>query len=159
VGDGRVGQHALDVLLAKRGEIADGHGEYGDDPQQRRPDRAEVGEHLVDHAEEQSKGGGFGRGREQGHDRRGRAFVDIWRPDMEGRCGNLEENADQHERQGGENERLVLRDRGETRDLIDLRGAGGAKDQSDAVKQNAVAKEPRRKYLMAASGPRPVCLR
>ncbi len=135
VGDGRVGQHALDVLLAERGKIADRHGEDGDDPEQWRPDGAEMGEHLVDHAEEQSKGGSFGRGREQGDDGRGRAFVDVGRPDVERRGGNLEENADQHERQGSENERLVLRDGGEARDLIDLRGAGSAKDEGNAVKQ------------------------
>ena len=160
VGDGRVGQHALDVLLAERGEIADGHGEDGNDPEQRRPDGAEIGEHLIDHAEKQSEGGGFGRGREQGDDRRGRAFVDVGRPDVERRCGNLEENADQHEREGGENERLVLRDGGESRDLIDLRGAGGAEDQGNAVEQKRGGKGAEEEVLdggfRAAAGLLPV---
>ena len=135
VGDGRVGQHALHVLLAKGGEVADGHGEDGDDPEQRRPERVEIGEHLVDDAQEQREGGGFGRGGEQRDDGRGRAFVDVGRPDVEGRGGDFEENADEHERQRGDDQGLILRGGRELRDLVDLRGSGGAEDERDAVEQ------------------------
>ncbi len=73
-----------------------------------------VGKHLVDHAQQQREGRGFGRGGEQRDDGRGRAFVDVGRPDVEGRGGDLEENADEHERQGGENEAIgsARRERG-----------------------------------------------
>ena len=135
MGDGGVGQHALDVLLAESGEIADGHGEDRDDPQQRRPERAEMGKHLIDDAQEQGEGGGFGCGGEQGDDRRGRAFVDIGRPDVEGRGGDFEENSDQHKRQRGKDEGLILRNGRETRNLVNLRGACGAKDHCDAVEK------------------------
>ena len=57
--DGGVGQHALDVLLAKSGQIADRHREHGDDPEQRLPNRAQRGKHLIRHAQQQSEGSGF----------------------------------------------------------------------------------------------------
>ena len=69
-----------------------------------------LGKHFVDHAKQQREGGGFGRGGEQRDDGRGRAFVDVGRPDVEGRGGDFEENADQHEGQRGKNEGLILRD-------------------------------------------------
>ena len=94
-----------------------------------------MGKHLIDDAEEQGEGGGLGRGGEQRDDGRGRAFVDVGRPDVEGRGGDLEENADEHERQRGENEGLILRDGREVGDLVDLRGSGGAEDERDAVEQ------------------------
>jgi len=78
---------------------------------------------------------------------------------MERHGGDFEENSDEHEGQSGKNEGLVLHDRSECGDLVDLRGSSGAEDERDAVEQKAVAKDPSRKYLMAASGPRPVCLR
>ena len=69
---------------------------------------AQRGKHLVDHAQQQRKGRGLGRGGEQRDNRRRRAFVDIGRPDVERRSGDLEENADQHQRQRGEHQRLIL---------------------------------------------------
>ena len=53
---------------------------------------------------------------------------------MEGRGGDLEENADEHQRQGRDQEETV-RDGGQAGDLVDLRGAGGAEDQGDAVEK------------------------
>ena len=135
MGDGRIGQHALHVLLAKGGEVADGHGEDGDDPEQRRPERTQIGEHFVDDAQKQCEGGGFGRGGKQRNNGRRRAFVDVGRPDVEGRGGDFEENADQHERQRGDDQGLVLRGGRQVRDLVDLRGSGSAEDERDAVEQ------------------------
>ena len=94
-----------------------------------------VGKHFIDHAQKQGEGRGFGRGGEQRDDGRGRAFVDVGRPDVEGRGGDFEENADEHERQRGENEGLILRGGRECGDLVDLRGSGGAEDERDAVEQ------------------------
>ena len=95
------------------------------------------GEHLIDDAQKKSEGRGLGRGGEQGDNGGGRAFVDIGRPDVKGRGGDLEENADQHQRQGGQNEGVILGSGREMGDLVDLRGAGGAKDQRDAVEKKA----------------------
>jgi len=61
VGDGGVGEHALDVLLSEGGEVADRHGEDRDDPQDGCPDVAQVGEHLVDETKEEGEGRGLGR--------------------------------------------------------------------------------------------------
>ena len=54
---------------------------------------------------------------------------------MEGRGRDLEENADEHKRQRGEDEGLVLREGREMGDLVDLRGSSGAEDERDAVEQ------------------------
>ena len=49
-----------------------------------------VGKHLVDDAQQQRKGRGFGRGGHQRDNRRRCAFVDIGGPDVEGRGGDFE---------------------------------------------------------------------
>ena len=108
MGDRGVGQHAFDILLAQRDQVAYGHGEDGYHPEQRRPEGVERREHFIDDAQEQGEGGGFGRGRKQGDDRSGRALVDVGRPDVEGNGGDLEENAHEHERQGRDDQRVIL---------------------------------------------------
>ncbi len=147
MGDGGVGQHALHILLAQRGQVAHGHGKHGHHPQQRLPDRAQRGQHLVDHAQQQREGRGLGRGGDQRHHRRGRAFVDVRRPHVEGRGGDLEENAHQHQPQPGQDERVILRGGREAGDLVDLRGAGGAEDHRDAVEQEGGGEGAEQKVL------------
>ncbi len=127
VGDGGVGKHPLHVFLAQRGEIAHGHGKDGHDPQQRRPEPVEVGEHLIDHAQQQREGGGFGCSREQRNHRCRSAFVHVGSPNVEGRGGNLEENADQHERHSRQDKRMIRGGNCQMGDLVDLGSAGGPK--------------------------------
>ena len=61
-------------------------------------------------AQQYREGGGLGSGGHQAHDRRGRSLVDIRRPHMEGRGGDLEAKADQHhgQRQEGHARRRAV---------------------------------------------------
>ncbi len=59
---------------------------------------------------------------------------------MEGRGGDFEENADEHERERGDDERLILRGGSELGDLVDLRGSGSAEDERDSVEQKGSGK-------------------
>ena len=96
VRDGGVGQHALDVPLGQRAEVADRHRQDGHDPDQDDPDVRLAAKARVGDAQQHGKGCGLGRGRHKANDRCGRAFVDIGRPDMKGRSGDFESEADQH---------------------------------------------------------------
>ena len=49
-------------------------------------------------AQEDGEGRGFRAGGEKRRDRRGRALVDVRRPDLERRGGDLEAEADEHQR-------------------------------------------------------------
>ena len=68
-----------------------------------------------------------------------RAFIDIRRPDMERRGGDFEAEADDDHGKADVEERVRLSagdgmgDRGG--DVVDARGAGGSKDERDAVKE------------------------
>ena len=99
VRDGTVGQHALDVGLQQRGEIADAHGGQRAGPHQRLPAVADGLEGGDENAQEDGEGGGFRSGGEERGDGGGRALVDVGRPDLEGRGGDFEGESDEH--QGG----------------------------------------------------------
>ncbi len=59
-------------------------------------------------AQEDGEGGGFRTGGKEGRDRRGRALVDVRRPDLERRGRNFEAQPDEHQRrrQADEHRRL-----------------------------------------------------
>src|SRR6185437_9070570 len=138
--DGGISQHALDVLLTQRGQVSHGHGDDGNDPQQRCPYRVQAREHLIDDAQEEGEGSGLGSGGEQRDDRRGRTFIDVRRPHVK-RCGrDLEEDAYQHHGQRGENEGVIGSSGGEMRNFVNLRGAGGAEDKRNAIEKKCGGK-------------------
>ena len=64
VRDRAVGQHALDVGLHERRQIADAHGEHGGDPQRPEPKVRGAAERDVEDAQHQREGGGLGPGGE-----------------------------------------------------------------------------------------------
>ena len=99
LGDGRVGQQALDVALGQRQGVAERHGEDGNDRDQRAPIALHVGEHGQQHAHQHGETSRLGGDRNQGGDGRGRALVDVGRPEVERHHRDFEAEADQHQQQ------------------------------------------------------------
>ncbi len=62
MGDGGVGQQALDVALQERAEVADGHRQHGEDPDEDGPAVLHGGEAGEGDAEQDGEGGGLGGG-------------------------------------------------------------------------------------------------
>ena len=135
VSDGGVGEQAFDVALQQRAEVADAHAGDGEELDQEDPVRAQRGHAVEEEAQQHGEGGGLGRGGHQADDRRGRALVDIRRPDVEGSERDLEAEADEHHRDGEDGE---VR-RGGGRDAVvdggDGGGAGCAEAERDAVEE------------------------
>ena len=131
VSDGAVGQHALDVGLDERAEVADEHREDGENPECPEPEMSGGGNGGED-AQQQREGGRFGAGGEQRGDRSGSAFVDVGRPELEGGGGDFEAEADQDQGEAEFEEIAGAVGVGHQREI---RGAGDAVDQGDAVEE------------------------
>ena len=95
MGDGGVGEQALDVGLEEGAEVADGHREDGEDGDHQDPVVAVHGRGVEEEAEEDGEGGGLGGGRHEADDGGGGALVDVGGPDMEGGGGDFEAEADE----------------------------------------------------------------
>src|SRR5580692_4263654 len=96
--DGTVGQHAFYVGLNDRAEIAGKHGERRENPEGPEPVTGS-GIDGRENAQQQGEGGGFGAGGKERGDGRGRAFVDVGRPNLERRSGDFEAEADENQGQ------------------------------------------------------------
>jgi hypothetical protein len=66
---------------------------------------------------------------------------------VEGRGGDLEENAHQHQPQPSQDQRVILRGGGKAGDLVHLGCAGCAEDQRDAVEQKGGGEGAEQKIL------------
>ena len=96
MGDGGIGQQALDVLLKQRQEIAEEHGGHGDDAQHRHY-RVVVQETAVPAVTEQQRHhGALGDRGQIGCHRGGGTLVDVRRPHVERHHRQLETGADHH---------------------------------------------------------------
>ena len=90
MGDGGVGQHALDVFLDDGHQVAQGHGDRGEDDQgDGKVIAGAVGQDRQ--AQEQGHRGGLGGGGDEGDDLIGAPLVDVRGPEVEGEHGELEE--------------------------------------------------------------------
>ena len=99
MGDAGVGQHALEACLVQRSQVAQRHGEHGDDGERHAP-RFLIGGHGDEqNAQEGGEAGRLGGGAHEGRDGRGRALVDVRRPHVEGDEADLEAEADDQKRQ------------------------------------------------------------
>jgi hypothetical protein len=148
VGDGRVGQHALDVGLRDGDQVAQPHGEHGEDHQHPLPIRLDRLQPVHQHANRQREGGDLGRTAEQQDGRRRRALVDVRHPHVEGHGAELEADADDQEDDPEDQDLVVhplLGDR--LCDRTELDRAGGAVDHGDAVEQHARAERAQHEIL------------
>ncbi len=100
VGDRRIGEHALDAVLAQSTQVADGHRERGHDPNQQQPMGVQLRIGAVGQAQEHGEGSDLGPGGHQGDHRGRRALIHVGSPDLEGRGRNLEAKADQNHGHG-----------------------------------------------------------
>ena len=98
MGDGAVRQHALDVRLHERAEVAHKHRQRREYPERPEPEFVRGG-HGRKYPQKKCERRGFRPRGEQRRDRRRRAFVNVRRPHLERRGGYLETQADQDQRQ------------------------------------------------------------
>ena len=155
MGDGAVGEHALDVALRDGDEVADGHGGGREAGEEQPPIDVERAEGGVEDAEDDGEPGRLaGDGEERG-DGRGRAFVDVGDPHLEGDGGDLEAEARHHEHHAQQEDRRAegLAAAGHLLgDGREVRGAGEAEGQGHAVEQHAGAQRPQQEQLEAGLG-------
>ena len=96
--DRAVSQHAFEIVLrsaAKLPMVIESKAEIQTRGSHPLGDLLKCGQ---EDAQENGKGGGFGSRRHERADRRGRALIDVRRPDLERRSGNLEAEPDEHQR-------------------------------------------------------------
>ena len=135
VGDRRVGEHPLQVRLRERDDVSDRHRDRRDHPEQRRP----VGRHAAqghrEHADQGREGAGLGPGRDQRRHARRRALIHVGHPHVKRHRGDLEAEPDHQEPEAGDEQRVTWSGSDRRRDPVQVRRAGGAVDERDAVEQ------------------------
>ena len=151
VRDARVGQHALEVVLEQRGHVAHRHGQHrhaptapatqsaGTSPSARRPTRSSA-----------AKAGGLRPRRHEGGHRRGRALVGVGRPHVERHRRDLEERGRPAAAARRPAAAAFARSGEPVRKAADarqVRGAGRAVDQRDAVEQEAAGEGAEQEVL------------
>ncbi len=121
------------------GQVADGHAQRREDPHDTGPVDRQRAERVREHAREAGEGGGLHAHRHERGDGGRRALVDVGRPRVERDRGDLEPEADQQQRDGGERQRALLD--GEMRELrgdrVEQRRAEGAVGHGDAEEEEA----------------------
>ena len=95
--NGRVRQHPLHVVLRQRDEVRDDHRQYGEPPQNDRPDRRRRRELDRDDTKKGRESCSFYSGRHVAGDRCRRPLVDVGRPHVERHGRDLESEADHHQ--------------------------------------------------------------
>ena len=166
--DRRVGEQALGVGLSERGEVRAGHSGDGNEDQHGNPrgahrDQSTELERAGDqNAQQHRPSRSFhGYGHESGN-ARGRAFVGIGRPLMEGDGGNLEQQAGERGQQGNNGHgimRIFGKNLGElSADDAQVRASGQTVQQREAVSKNAGGKRAeqqilQRRFVRAAVAP------
>src|ERR1035437_2744441 len=135
VRDGTVGQHAFDVGLQQRGEIADTHGRQRAGPHQRLPAVADGVESGDENAQEDGEGSGLRSGGEERGDGGRRALVDVGRPYLEGRGGDFEGQSDEHQGGGDGQDGVGCLVQNGAANQQQVDAAGGAVDQRHAVQE------------------------
>ncbi len=136
--DRRVGEHALHVGLHHRGDRSDEQRQHREPEDRGAPVDLVDAERADEDAQDRGERGGLGRRRhERGH-RGGRALVHVGRPHVERRGRDLEAEADQQQGEADEQHAVVEEHdaREELRDAGEVRGAGGAVDERDAVEED-----------------------
>src|SRR5713226_9830193 len=96
-----------------------------------------------EHAQERSKAGGFRTGSHERRDRSGRAFINVRRPHMKGRGGDLETKTNQEHRCSGKQERRIERLVQASGDRRDVRRTGQGLSRGAAVNQRDAVQEKR----------------
>ncbi len=149
MGNGRVGEHALEAPLAERGDVAHGHGEHRQYGQHRAPVVVELGQRLQEYPAEHGKAGGLGsHGHERGDDG-GRALVHVRGPQVEGGGRHLEAEAGNEQGQGGEQGRVGGQVQGvdQFADANEVRGTGQAVNERHAEQQQGRGKAAEQEVL------------
>ena len=141
VGDGAIGQQALDVGLGDGGEVPDRHGGEGDHDEQRLPSGPEGGHRAEEDSQQECERRGLrGDGKVRGNRSR-RALISVRRPHVEGNGGNLEQQPDRGGGHHEEHHRIPGLARGDgDSDDGQLGGARNSVHQRKAIGQEAAGK-------------------
>ncbi len=151
VGDRGIGPQALEVALGQAREGAPEHRDHRDADHHLAPLVDGAGEGVHQGPRDQHHACQLGRGGEEGHDRGRGAFVDVGRPHVEGRGGDLEGQAAKQEHQA-EQDPGVGAGVHRSGDVGEVCRAGEAVDQRGAVEQQARGQRPQHEILQAGLG-------
>ena len=141
VGNGRVGEQTAKAGLRDRDQISEQHRGDRDGDDHRHPSalevvqrRATLGAGKANHQdlEEDEEACDLGAGRDEGGARSGRALVDVWRPEVEGRGGDLESEADHGRNDRKDHEGVERRRVDCAGDLEEVGRIGEAVEQAEA---------------------------
>ena len=105
--DRRVGQHPLDVGLHDGEHGPDEQRQHGQRVDDRLPVDPVAGEGVDEHPEQPGEAGRLHARRHERHDRAGRALVDVGRPGVERHRRDLEPEADQQQREAGQQQPVL----------------------------------------------------
>ena len=133
----RICQHALDVGLQHRDDIAQRHRQDGQQPQNRAPVLHQEREGLEQNPHQRRKSGSFRSDGHEGRYGRRRAFVNIRHPGMEWHQGHFESETDQQ--QSHPDQRCGLNaplQQSQFADRLVIGAPGAAVNQRDPVKKN-----------------------
>ena len=136
MGDGGVGQHALKIFLDDGHQVAQGHGDHGEDDQ---GDGEVIAGAVAQDRQAQQQGDrrGLGGGGDEGDDLVGASLVDVRGPEVEGEHGQFKEKA-RHGQQDADDADGAVDQLGHLGEDVDqVRGAGGAEDVAQAEEHEA----------------------
>ena len=137
VRDARISQHPLHVGLRQGDDVADGHGQHGQDGDDRHPVRALQSQALGEETDQQGEGAELGPDRQEAGDRCRRSLVGVWRPVVERYGRRLEGGAHRQQRDRRQRRRQQVAGLAQRRsDLADARRPGQAVGPADAEQQD-----------------------
>ena len=97
VGNARIGQHSLDVVLDDGHHVADDHCQGGQGSHGRHPNIAHIGQGHDEDTQHGGKSGHLSSHRHKRSNDGGRTLVNVGRPHVEGGGGYFEAKSDQQE--------------------------------------------------------------
>ncbi len=149
--DRRVGQHSLHVGLHDGHDRTDEERQDGDAVDDGLPVDPVGGEPEVEDTDQPGETRRLDARRHVGHDRRRSTLVDVGGPGVERRRRHLEPEAHQQHRHAGEEQAVVEQHGGRqvVEDLDEVRAAGGAVGEGDAVEQERRGERPEDEVLHA----------
>ena len=138
MGNGRIGQHTLDIRLSQCRQITYDHREHRRPPQQLLPVPAEIRNDLIKDSQESNDCRSFGRNCKVGHNRNRGSFIHVRRPDMKRRkCGFEAKSNDYQADSQNQNRRVALHTAYQFRNFEVLSTSRRSINQGNPVKKKA----------------------
>ena len=132
VGDAGITEQTFQIALRQRAEIAVKNRDAGNDDEQVRPMRGHARHGGEQHAQQQHKSGGLGTDGEKRGRRRRRALINVRRPNLKRKRGDLETESNQNQQHAEQKDLAGFKLRRDGGEFGEIQFAGRAPDQRDA---------------------------